>query len=269
MSTEGRQFQRGDPSGHDDRPEDLWRAVEASIRQKLEESLDFASLAKHHTPENIEEARVHALQRERRFFIKVLSKVQEVVARHPQTAVLFDVDETLGSAYFPNSQTLITLLRPSLFPLFERLRAMQVDIGLFTSRSKESLLLQLQDARNLLPIHRYLLDDLIFSSRGYYGSGDSESFAKSLKKDYGGEYGIVDDAALDATDFNDYPMLGGDQSKLALLKQVRTEIPNKAVIVVDDFLRYPDFLNEKNGLYGVRLDNTEIFLGRDTIHSRT
>jgi flagellar biosynthesis/type III secretory pathway chaperone len=226
--------------------------IKDDIARKLDEVFksEFQYMEKReYEVEEITEAREKLLKREEQFFVRVLTAARMAEERSPGNAiVLFDIDETIGTANFDEGKDLVTKLRPSLIPLLEKFKTLNLEVGFLSSRGKESMDKQLGDENNLGPIKEYVNPNLVFSSRKY-SSGDSRNFRDKLHE---GSYEVIDVSLVEAEGEFGGPTTNGEQQKIKALQEIKEQNPEKSFVVVDD-INYPKFLNEKNGIFGVSL----------------
>jgi len=235
--------------------EQTWKDIEESVTRSLTQMFQEV-----HGRSGLyaEDEHADALDRlkvnEKIFFTKVLGTVERAHRSYENTAVLFDVDETIGRAPYRADGKRITILRPSVIPLMDILKnTYGCKLGLFTSRGK--LQEQLEDPAHLATLEPYLDKELLISTRGSGSSIGSMEFSDALQVNFGGENGIVDDSLISPDPFQ-RPSLIGDIEKLSHLRKIRAQLPEGAIVIVDD-MQYPAILNESRGLYGVSLDFSE------------
>lgn len=182
-------------------PEEQWAAAESGVRQGLEDIFGARwqrMQARGYKSGEIEEDKAKTLKREKDFFVSVAEKVRDVQERtRGKTLLLFDVDETIGSVVFTDGNTSKTLLRPSLVPLLESLKARGVSVGLLTNRGQDILQGQLSESDQLGPIASYLDRTHIYSSRGRAADQTGEEISALLKtEEISGAQGILDKKLL-------------------------------------------------------------------------
>jgi len=240
--------------------QEQWAAAESGVQQGLEDLFGAQwqrMQVRGYESGEVEEDKEKTLKREKDFFVSVLEKVRSVQERtHGKTLILFDVDETIGSAVYTSGNTFKTLLRPSLVPLLESLKARGVSIGLLTNRGQDALQGQLSESDQLAPIASYLDRTHIYSSRGRAVEQSGEEIAALLKtEEISGGQGVLDKKLL--SENVEYTALGasGDWEKIFVLQELKEKNPDTAIIAVDDF-QYPRFLNSRAGFYGVSLHDS-------------
>lgn len=241
-----------------ERIEAFWSGTQEGVKQNLLTIFGsrFEQLRQGNLYEEaeIQEKIEEAMGRERSFVVSVLSRLYDATEKsRSERVLLFDIDETIGTPDFPDDNTLITILRPSLMPLLSEISAPNLRIGFLSTRGKEAMEQQLQDPQHLAPLRQYIDPAYVYSARGERElMCRFDELGEKLKEEFGGESGVIDEDLLGRDGEHDYPRLPGDQVKLRVLKKMRGELEGKAVVVVDDF-SYPKYLNTKNGFYGVAL----------------
>ena len=238
----------------------FWKAIKDRVKENLES--EFGSeLNRTDEFERKDERIERMMAREKTFVTSVLSRVERArEERGGDMVILFDINETIGSTKFVDGNNFHTLLRPSLMPMMEKLRAMGIKIGFISNWGKEAMERQLQDTQDLESLREYITPKYIYSTRVGYEQDlpyrSVEELAQKLKETFGGDLGVVDDALLGAE--GEYPDSSGDYEKLFFLKKIQSELNGKTVIVVDD-LDYPKYLDKKKGFYGVSLGGRGAF----------
>ncbi len=210
----------------------------------------------------IQEIMENMLSRERSFLTRILLQIEHARTEHGEgreLIVLFDIDETIGAGEILEDNTVRTILRPSLIPLLQTITAQGAKIGFISTRSVEAMQKQLGEAQNLAPIRQYIDKNYIYSpgrNESSISFRSYEELAAACKQKFGGAIGIIDDSRIGGEKDGDpdpdaYPD-SGDLDKLAVLERARPDFEEKIIVVVDD-IKYPKFLNNKNGFYGVPL----------------
>ncbi len=241
-----------------ERVEVFWESMEVEIERYFTELLTEKMRKSEEREEKIKEEIEGCVEREKQFVLKMFEVIEKVVAAHAgERVILFDIDETIGSAVMGADKRLSkTVMRPSLLPLLEKLRSIKCEIGFLTSRGDGYLREQLEDPQNIGAIKEYVDPRRVYSSGGVQ-TKDSSRFLESVSKSFSD---VIDTKLIDPELRESMGVaVIGAQQKIPVIKDIKAGLPSGAALVVVDDLEYPRFLNNANGVYGVDLSEGGMF----------
>jgi hypothetical protein len=243
-------------------PEELWKENEFNIALRFGEIFDFEKIKKKERWDDVEAERIKKLtfEREKEFFLAVVSEARKIKRSGAEKFLtLFDINETIGSRVNDKAGNPKTILRLSLVPVLDYLKKTGGSVGFLSSRDCGRTIECVDEKNHFAGIKDYLDKKYIFSSREEKCDFDSVRFEEEINKEFGGEKGIVDDSIVDSIDEGGCPSTVDDMQKLSALKKIRSKIKNTPILSVDNS-RFPKLLNNRNGMYGVSLYDSGIFV---------
>lgn len=237
----------------------FWNENKKEIEEELLKALQvtFASDPVYYTEDEKKEVFEERINAEKEFSRILLQSLSGLLERNKKILMLFDVDETIGKAFYDKKNVFHTVIRPAFLLIMKRLQDLRttgkVDVGLLTTRGE--LRKQLEDPENLQPIKEIIHPDHLYSARGVTLGYDNENGCEVLE-DRSKESSVLRTNILENEAFQ--LRNSGTLKKLTLLQEIRVKNSGKLFLVVDDD-RYPSFLDEEKGFIGIGLDRDTMF----------
>lgn len=209
------------------------------LEKKIEDF--FKSYYKNSFDEDEEDLKIlkinERIEGEKSFYNHVLENLNKANKENPGKEIisLFDIDETLVKAKINREGSFDHIIRPSAVDLLNKIKSLNIKIGLLTSRSK----LEEQLENELKEIAQYINTSNLYSTRGYgVSSSDEDAIENNLPNELKNSF------------------VSGDYEKIKFLNNEivsHLDNTNKVFVPIDDF-KYPILYK-----YGVALKDKEKF----------